>query len=114
MRVIIAGSRSIGDYELVEQAVADSGFNITEVVSGKAIGVDTLGEIWANEHGVPIKPFPANWAKYGRRQAGKIRNQQMADYADALIAVIKNHSSGSSDMLKRIQDANKPFYLVEV
>ncbi len=42
MKVIIAGSRSINDYRLVERAVADSGFDVTEIVSGCSKGVDTL------------------------------------------------------------------------
>jgi hypothetical protein len=58
---------------------------ITEVVSGKAKGADAFGEWWASEHGIPVKEFPANWALYGR-SAGPIRNRQMAEYADALIA----------------------------
>ena len=34
MRVIIAGSRVIKDYELVKKAIVDSKFDITEVVCG--------------------------------------------------------------------------------
>lgn len=40
MKVIIAGSRTIEDGSLIEQAVQESGFAITEVVSGCAPGVD--------------------------------------------------------------------------
>ena len=47
MKVIIAGSRGVEDYALVEEAVKQSGFDITEVVSGTARGVDLLGEHWA-------------------------------------------------------------------
>ncbi|HWB02748.1 MAG TPA: DUF2493 domain-containing protein [Verrucomicrobiales bacterium] len=86
MKVIIAGPRDFHDYDTVARAVTDSGFEITEVVSGKAPGVDTLGERWAAEHGKAVKEFPADWQKYGRA-AGPIRNAQMADYADALVAV---------------------------
>lgn len=51
MRTIIAGSRSITDYALIQKAVSESGFEITEVVSGGAIGVDRLGERWRwNSH----------------------------------------------------------------
>ena len=44
MKVIIAGSRGITDGRLVSAAVAASGFDITEVVSGTCHGVDQLGE----------------------------------------------------------------------
>ena len=57
MKTIIAGSRDLTDYNLVKLAVEESGFEIAEVVSGGARGVDRLGERWAKEHGVPIKRF---------------------------------------------------------
>ncbi|KKM72212.1 hypothetical protein LCGC14_1422810, partial [marine sediment metagenome] len=42
------------------------------------------GENWANLMRIPVKKFPANWDKYGK-QAGFIRNAEMAQYADAVI-----------------------------
>lgn len=50
MRTIVAGSRSILNFSLVEKAAKDCGWEITEVVSGTANGVDRLGERWAREH----------------------------------------------------------------
>lgn len=97
IKTIIAGSRDITDYKLVEQAVKDSGFTITEVVSGGARGVDSLGEQWAMENGIPIHCFPANWDAHGKA-AGFIRNSDMACYADALIA-ITNGSRGTANMI---------------
>lgn len=102
MKTIIAGSRTIKDYLIVENAIKESGFKITQVVSGCAPGVDKLGEKWAVKHGVPIKEFPANWDEYGKA-AGPIRNQQMAEYAEALIAVWDGVSTGTEDMIKKAQ-----------
>jgi hypothetical protein len=99
MKVIIAGSRTITDYQLVEDAVSESGLKITEVVSGRAQGVDTLGEVWAARHSVPVKPFPADWNTHGK-SAGPIRNRQMAEYADALILIWDGKSRGSFNMLQ--------------
>ena len=47
MRIIIAGSRNITSYEYLSLACELSDFEITEVVSGCARGVDRLGEEWA-------------------------------------------------------------------
>ena len=44
MKVIIAGSRNISDYKLVVDTIQSSGYEITEVVSGTAVGPDQLGE----------------------------------------------------------------------
>ena len=72
-KTIICGSRSITDYSLVELAVKQSGFVVTEVVCGEARGVDRLGKWWAGINHVPVKSFPADWVKYGPA-AGAIRN----------------------------------------
>lgn len=98
MKTIIAGSRSIKDISEVYLAVDKIDWLITEVVSGRAPGVDRLGEQWANDIGVPVKLFPANWAKFGRG-AGHIRNAEMAMYADALLALWDGISSGTGNMI---------------
>ena len=79
MKVIVAGSRGIEVISLVDAAIRQSGFEVTEVVSGTARGVDRLGEEWAMSRGIPIARFPADWARHGRR-AGIVRNLQMIDY----------------------------------
>jgi hypothetical protein len=100
MKVIIAGGREINDYELVLKAVLNAGFDITAVVSGGAPGVDALGERFAEETGLQLFKFPAEWNKYGRA-AGPIRNKVMADFADALIAVWDGKSTGTKNMIEQ-------------
>lgn len=103
MKVIIAGSRSITDSDSVAIAVILSQFSpITEVVCGMADGVDLLGKRRAEEKGIPVAEFPADWKRHGRR-AGILRNQQMAEYADALIAVWDGESRGTAHMIKAAQ-----------
>lgn len=103
MTVIIAGSRSIVDYTAVERAIERSGFEITEVVSGNAPGVDRLGERWAREREIPVKVFPAAWDTHGRR-AGFLRNRAMAGYAadrkGGLIAIWDGSSKGTAYMIQ--------------
>jgi hypothetical protein len=98
MKTIIAGSRIITKYEDVLEAISLVGWNITEVVSGGAKGVDKFGERYAEDHKIPLKRFPADWNKYGRG-AGVIRNNDMAEYADALIAVWDLRSKGTKHMI---------------
>ena len=99
MKTIIAGGRDIDDFNLVKEAVKESGFEITEVVSGKAAGADTLGEQWAEKNGVPVKEFPADWELHGK-SAGPIRNREMVQYAEALIALWDGQSRGTSNMIQ--------------
>jgi hypothetical protein len=99
MKTIIAGSRDYNDINLVLQAISQIDWRITEVVCGEGRGVDQLGKQWADDNGIPVTSFPPNW-KLGRG-AGPVRNQQMADYADALIAIPSPTSKGTQDMIKR-------------
>lgn len=94
MRVIIAGSRSINDYALVKQAIAESHFEITTVICGGARGVDDLGDRFALEHNLPIEYFLPDWETHGKR-AGFLRNEAMVGIADALIAVWDGVSRGT-------------------
>ncbi len=98
MKTIIAGSRDITDYSVVEDAIKESGFEITQVISGMAKGVDSLGELWAHYNNIGCHLCPANWNKYGK-SAGPIRNVEMLELADALIVIINNNSRGSTHML---------------
>jgi glycerophosphoryl diester phosphodiesterase len=99
MKVIIAGSRTITDYELVRRAVLASGMDITEVVSGGAKGVDRLGEQWARRNQRRYVVFPADWARQGTA-AGYKRNEQMALYAGGLVAVWDGVSPGTKHMIE--------------
>lgn len=116
MRLIIAGSRSITDIEHVQQVMrfaVSAGCCLIEVVSGCAPGVDQLGEQWAAQNGIPVRQFPADWARYPRR-AGRMRNAEMANYADALVAIWDGASSGTRHMVQTMQALGKPVYIHKV
>jgi len=99
MKTIIAGSRDISDPTLLEDVIIKSGINISEVVCGGARGVDNLGREWANNGNVvPVKLFNAQWNTFGK-SAGYKRNIQMAEYADALIAIWDGESRGTKHMI---------------
>lgn len=102
MKTIIAGSRKYQDAWVVEAAIASSGFKdqITEVVCGGARGPDQLGAAWALKNGVKTTMFPALWEEHGK-SAGYIRNTEMANYADALIAVWDEESRGTAHMVEQ-------------
>ena len=127
MKVIIAGSRNIVDYEIIKKSIEESKFDLTEVVSGGARGVDTLGEKYAKENDLLVKIFKAEWDnlvdvpkykikknKYGKLYnvtAGFERNEKMGDYADALIAVWDGKSNGTKAMIEYMKKKNKKVYV---
>ena len=108
VRTIIAGSRYTRAFTEDELAKLETIRPlVTEVVSGGAMGVDTLGEEWARKHCIPIKRFPAQWGLHGR-QAGPIRNRQMAGYADA--AALFSGGRGTDNMFDEATAAGIRIY----
>ncbi len=100
MKIIIAGSRNFKDYQRLCK-VCDYMLQFQtdiEIVSGAAMGADKLGEKYADERKFLIKQFPAEWGKY-KKSAGYIRNEEMAKYADALIAFWDGKSRGTKHMI---------------
>lgn len=125
MKVIIAGGRDMTSVSKVALAVELSGFQITEVVCGMAWGADLAGKAWADRKMLPVKEMPADWdninvpgalIKYRKgkpynARAGFARNQAMADYADALIALWDHVSPGTTDMIERARIKGIPIYV---
>ena len=103
-KVIIAGSREYTDYAQLSESclffLQNKAWETIEIVSGCARGADRLGEKFADEFGIPVTLFPADWEQHGR-SAGFRRNEQMARYANALIAFPIGASRGTRDMIRR-------------
>lgn len=104
-RLIIAGGRDFDNYEALKKS-AD--FMLSkkkceiEIVCGMARGADTLGEKYAKERGYKVNYYPAEWKKYKNR-AGMIRNEKMAQNADALLAFWDGSSHGTKNMIETAQ-----------
>jgi hypothetical protein len=109
MKVIVAGSREWSDRAKVFSVLdhLKKTLPVTELVSGTARGVDRMGELWAEQRGVPIKRFPAAW-RYPDglvdRGAGHKRNAVMAAYGDALVAFWDGESPGTKSMIRMASD----------
>lgn len=114
-KIIIAGSRVIPNREFVlldlSRRIYDWGG--IEIVCGMARGADLIGKEWAEEAGYPVKAFPADWDKHGR-SAGYIRNKEMSEYADELIAYWDGKSNGTKNMIDLMQAARKPTTIIYV
>lgn len=117
MKIIIAGSRSINNYNVVIKAIEESNFEITELVCGMAGGVDLLGFKYAVSQKIKIKEFPAKWNdlsepcviktnKFGKQYnalAGHNRNEEMAKYVardNGGLILVHSNTPGSLNMLK--------------
>jgi hypothetical protein len=98
MKTIIAGSRTISSPLYLEKALECCPWKITAVVSGGAQGVDQLGEAWAYKNNIPVTMYLPEWEEHGKK-AGFVRNIQMAQNAEALLAVWDGESKGTKHMI---------------
>lgn len=110
MKVLVAGSRGILDFNIDELL---SSIETKEIVSGGAIGVDKIGERWAKDHNIPIKIFLPDWKKYGR-SAGHIRNQLMVDYCDYAIIIWDGKSPGTRGTIEKLKKRGIDYKLIVV
>ena len=99
MRVAVVGSRHIEDERMKEKAYAllcrHIPANATEIVSGGAVGIDTLAEIYAKQNGLPTKIFKPDYARYGKR-APLVRNDEIVGYAQYVLAIWDGNSHGTA------------------
>lgn len=107
MKLVIAGTRTFSNYELLkEYVIKNYSLSNLEIVSGTASGADSLGERFANEFGLPLYRFPANWSKYGKR-AGILRNKEMTKFCDQCLVFWDGKSRGSYNMIQEATIQNK-------
>ena len=93
------------------QQALDS-LDCTEIVSGGARGADSFGERVANRRGYKLTIFKAKWGELGK-QAGILRNIEMAEYADALIAFWDGGSRGTKHMIREAGKKKLPVIIIK-
>ena len=115
-KIIIAGGRDFMDYNLLKEKVNKilQEKKVTHkivIISGCARGADTLGLRYASENTFDVEEYPADWDKYGKK-AGYVRNVEMAENADALIAFWDGKSKGTKHMIDIATERNLPIRVI--
>jgi hypothetical protein len=118
VKVLVCGDRNWTDRKLISRELAalvpPEGIVMT-VIHGAARGADTIGGEVAHLMGAGVRPFPADWAFYGRA-AGPTRNQRMLDDGkpDLVLAFHDDlaNSKGTADMVRRAEKAGVPVKIV--
>lgn len=113
MDLIIAGTRTFTDYDRLCTEVNKLLEQPTRILSGGAQGADALGERYAQEHGLGLWRFPADWSKHGRA-AGPLRNALMVEHADALLAFWDGVSRGTKDVITKAHRKDMPVFIVHI
>ena len=99
-KVIVAGGRDFNNYQLLKKTLDNllSCKTDVEIVSGMAIGADSMAVKYARETGRHVAKFPAKWKTDGN-SAGFKRNKVMAMYADACVCFWDGKSKGTAHMI---------------
>lgn len=111
MKLGIVGSRDFNNYLEFQVAVLPFLSNITEIVSGGAKGADSLAERFAVEHNIKMTVFKPDWNKYGR-SAGMIRNKDIVENSDFVLAFWDGVSKGTKNSINRCKKLGKPFNII--
>lgn len=104
MKVAVIGSRTFTDYEEMKRTL--SAIKITEIISGGADGADKLAEQYATENNIPTKIFLPDWEK-NKRAAGFIRNTDIVNEAELIVAFWDGQSKGTLDSIQKAEKQNK-------
>lgn len=105
MRLAVIGSRN----NIPAQVVIDYIHTLpadTVIISGGARGVDTWAKLSAQTCNLEYIEFPADWSL--GQIAGHLRNQQIVDAADQMVAFWDGSSPGTADAISRMLEADKP------
>ena len=101
MKIAIIGSRSITDADIGKYVSAGD-----EIVSGGAAGIDTLAAEYAKRNGLKLTVFLPEYEKYGRA-APIVRNKQIVDYADKVVALWNGSSKGTMSVIEYAEKIGK-------
>ena len=114
MKVAIIGSRDIADLDAAYTIISDNvPRNCSEIVSGGAVGIDTVAEKYAAAHHLAMKRFLPEYEKYGKK-APLMRNTEIVEYADMVIAFWDMESHGTADTLQKCIESGKPLKIFKV
>ena len=106
MKIAIVGSRNV--------TVSDIGKYVSdaeEIVSGGAVGVDCCVAEYAKENGIRLTEFLPQYERYGRA-APIVRNKEIVDYSDKIIAFWNGTSKGTLSVIKYAQKTGKPCEII--
>lgn len=105
MRVLVCGGRDYTDrealYGALDQLHRQHGFTL--VITGGALGADTLATQWARARDIPTDVYKADWIGLGR-EAGPIRNKRMLHEGRPDLVVAFPGGKGTANLVGQARD----------
>lgn len=86
-----------------------------EIVSGGAIGIDSIAENWCIEKEIPFIKFLPEYDKFENKKLAPLaRNSTIAEYADVCIAFQNKNSRGTADVISKFQKLGKKCIVIDL
>lgn len=108
-KIAVVGSRTFTDYELMKKELDK--YSISEIISGGAIGADKLSEKYSDEKDIDMTIYEPDWKKYGK-SAGIIRNKDIVNNSDMVIAFWDRKSKGTKNSIDYANKIGKPLKII--
>ena len=109
MKLAIIGSRTISEINLSEYLPC----GVTEIVSGGAIGPDRVAAEYARNNGIALVEFLPEYSRY-KRGAPHVRNRQIAEYSDEVLAFWDGKSKGTMRTVRLFKDLGKKTTVITI
>lgn len=109
MKVAIVGSRSAGSIDIGAHLKTRP----SEIISGGAVGVDTLAAEYAQHNNISLTVIKPNYEKYGRR-APHVRNREIVMRADWVLAFWDGKSKGTESSINQARRMGKHVEIVKI
>ena len=106
MKIAIVGSRNVVVHNM-DKYISEG----DEIVSGGAVGVDACAAEYARQKGLKLTEFLPQYERYGRA-APIMRNREIVNYADAIVAFWDGSSKGTLSVIKYAEKIGKPCEIV--
>lgn len=107
MKLLIAGSREIKEFDLSEYVPDDTEI----IISGGAEGIDAVAERYADDRRISKYVLRPRYDRYGRAAPLK-RNEEMVDMADWVLVIWDGKSRGTKHTIDCARKKNKPIRVV--
>ena len=110
MKLAIIGSRTLTNIP-IDKYIPEGA---TEIVSGGARGIDNLARDYAKRKGLKLTEFLPRYDVYPGKIAPLKRNEEIANYADAVVAFWDGESKGTVYTVKLFRALRKKVRLVTI
>ena len=84
-----------------------------EIVSGGAVGVDTLAKRYAERNRLRFTCFEPDYIQFGKT-APLVRNDEIIDYSDFVLVIWNGESNGSRYVINKCIEKDKPMKIVYI